>query len=75
MDVVDRCTEQNDFTEAALEAHLSSHQRRSGPSAYRCDECGDAIPEARRQAEPGTQHCVECKQYLEHLQKRGPQWI
>jgi len=71
MDVVDLCSEHNDFTEAALEAHLSGRQQRSGPSAYRCEECGDAIPEERRRAEPGTHHCALCKATLEHLQKRG----
>lgn len=71
MDVVDRATELNDFTDAAIEAHLAGRQRRSGPSAYRCEECGDAIPEARRQAEPGTQHCTDCKSYLERLNQRG----
>lgn len=70
MDVADLAND-NDFTEAALLAHNSGLQRRSGPSAYRCEECGDAIPEGRRQAEPGTEHCVECKTTLEHLAKRG----
>ncbi|TBV10244.1 TraR/DksA C4-type zinc finger protein [Stutzerimonas kirkiae] len=70
MDLAD-LAQDNDFTEAALEAYRSGLQRRSGVSAYRCDECGDAIPEARRQAEPGTAHCIECKTALEHLRKRG----
>ncbi len=61
----------NDFNEAALHAHQSGLQRRSGPSAYRCDECGDAIPEERRQAEPGTEHCVDCLTTIEQLKKRG----
>ncbi|MDH4869829.1 TraR/DksA C4-type zinc finger protein [Pseudomonas sp. BN515] len=70
MDVADLAQE-NDFTEAALAARESGLQRNSGPSAYRCEECGDAIPEARRQAVPGTEHCAECQTTLEHLQKRG----
>lgn len=70
MDVAD-LAQDNDFTEAALRAHQSGLQRRSGVSAYRCDECGDAIPEDRRQAEPGTEHCIECKTTLEQLHKRG----
>lgn len=41
------------------------------PSAFRCEECGDAIDERRRQAEPGTEHCTECKTTLEQLSKRG----
>lgn len=70
MDVAD-LAQDNDFTEAALRVHQSGLQRRSGVSAYRCEECGDAIPEDRRQAEPGTEHCIECKSALEHLSKRG----
>ncbi len=71
MDVAD-LAQQNDFIEAALAAHESGRLgRMSGPSAYRCDECGDAIPEARRQAVPGTEHCAQCQSALEHMQKRG----
>lgn len=70
MDVAD-LAQDNDFTEAALRAHQSGLQRRSGVSAYRCAECGDAIHEDRRQAEPGTEHCIECKNAFEQLQKRG----
>lgn len=30
-------------------------------SATECDECGEPIPEARRQAIPGVRLCVECQ--------------
>jgi phage/conjugal plasmid C-4 type zinc finger TraR family protein len=33
-----------------------------GPSATHCDECGEAIPEARRQALAGVRLCVPCQQ-------------
>jgi phage/conjugal plasmid C-4 type zinc finger TraR family protein len=33
-----------------------------GASAHWCIECGDPIPEARRQAVPGVQLCVEYQQ-------------
>nr|WP_262381369.1 TraR/DksA C4-type zinc finger protein [Pseudomonas sp. WS 5079] len=46
-------------------------QRRSGPSAYRCEACGDAIPEDRRQNEPGTEHCFDCTDALKHMNRRG----
>ena len=29
-------------------------------SATECDECGDAIPERRREAVPGVRLCIEC---------------
>ncbi|SAY50899.1 TraR/DksA family transcriptional regulator [Neisseria weaveri] len=35
-------------------------------SKYECDDCGDPIPEARRQAVPGCTRCVLCQAYFEH---------
>lgn len=32
-----------------------------GESARHCDECGDPIPEARRQAVSGVRLCVSCQ--------------
>ena len=32
-----------------------------GESAEWCDECGEAIPEARREALPGVRTCVACQ--------------
>jgi phage/conjugal plasmid C-4 type zinc finger TraR family protein len=32
-----------------------------GPSATHCDDCGDAIPEARRTAVAGVRLCVTCQ--------------
>ena len=67
MDVAEHATEEDDIDEAVLRVRNSGLQRRSGRSAYRCEECGDAIPEDRRQAEPGTEHCFDCIDALEHL--------
>ncbi|WP_312749334.1 DksA/TraR family C4-type zinc finger protein [Psychrobacter sanguinis] len=40
----------------------------SGESLEFCDECGERIPEVRRQALPGVEHCVRCQTELEaHL--------
>ncbi len=33
----------------------------AGPSAEFCEECGEPIPERRRQAVPGVQTCVQCQ--------------
>lgn len=33
----------------------------SGESAEDCDECGEPIPERRRQALPGVRTCVACQ--------------
>ena len=32
-----------------------------GPSAEYCDECGEPIPEKRREALPGVRTCVACQ--------------
>jgi len=36
-------------------------QLQSGPGLSHCEECGEAIPEARRQAVPGVRLCVACQ--------------
>ena len=33
-----------------------------GPSATHCEDCGAAIPEARRSALPGVRLCIACQQ-------------
>jgi phage/conjugal plasmid C-4 type zinc finger TraR family protein len=40
----------------------------SGPSLLRCEECDEAIPEARRQALPGVRLCVPCQQARDQAQ-------
>ncbi|NAZ18006.1 DksA/TraR family C4-type zinc finger protein [Paracoccus sp. M683] len=40
---------------------MRAQQRRGGNSAEFCVECDDPIPEARRQAVPGVQLCVDCQ--------------
>lgn len=32
-----------------------------GPSRTECEECGEAIPDARRKAIPGVRLCVSCQ--------------
>lgn len=41
-----------------------------GESAKECLECGEPIPEDRRQAMPGCRFCVDCQERLE-LRQRG----
>lgn len=51
--------------EAAIQKHRID---RNAVSATHCDECGDAIEEARRRAVPGCQMCASCQADAE---KRG----
>jgi phage/conjugal plasmid C-4 type zinc finger TraR family protein len=39
------------------------------PSLSNCEECGDEIPEGRRQAVPGVQHCVYCAEMYERIKR------
>ena len=34
----------------------------AGPSLTHCEECGEAIPEPRREALPGVRLCVACQE-------------
>lgn len=39
-----------------------------GESLTNCEECGAAIPEARRRAIPGVRCCVRCQEELDKAQ-------
>ena len=36
-----------------------------GESLTHCEECGEAIPEGRREAVPGVRACVQCQAELD----------
>lgn len=40
----------------------------TGESAEFCEECGEAVAEARRVAIPGVQYCVTCQSKLEETE-------
>ncbi|EDW2057064.1 conjugal transfer protein TraR [Salmonella enterica subsp. enterica] len=42
---------------------------RKGIPVYRCEACGNPIPEARRKIFPGVTLCVECQAYQEKQRK------
>lgn len=43
----------------------------SGESSTHCEECGVAVPDARRKAIPGVRLCVGCQAELEKGQKKA----
>lgn len=45
-------------------ARARRHLKR-GESATCCDECGEPIPEARRNALPGVRLCIQCQAVLD----------
>ena len=48
---------------------LAKSRLPDGESLTHCEECGVAIPEARRRAIPGVRYCVRCQSELEKKQK------
>lgn len=42
-------------------------QPAAGDSALDCAMCGEPIPQARREAQLGTQTCIECQRDIERL--------
>ncbi len=55
----------NEQIEASVADELARLKASRGPaaraSAEECAECGEPIPEKRRQAMPGVQLCIECQ--------------
>ena len=47
-------------TQEALE-RVRLRSRGTGESLRDCADCGEPIPEARRQAQPGVRLCIECQ--------------
>lgn len=66
-DEIDRA---NDTAEFQLQVALA---HRPQPHAHRsfafCDLCGNPIPEARQQAVPGVETCIDCQRDEEFREK------
>lgn len=56
-----------DQIDASLEDEVNRARSRlpQGESASECDDCGTAIPEARRKAVPGVRLCVSCQEAVD----------
>ncbi|TDK28369.1 DksA/TraR family C4-type zinc finger protein [Luteimonas aestuarii] len=46
-------------------------QLAQGPGLTHCEECGAAIPEARRKAVPGVRLCIACQEAEEREEESG----
>lgn len=65
MDIADRASDREMADrEFALAARRAA--RPVGHSTSHCLECGETIPEGRREAVPGVTLCVECQTIQEH---------
>jgi phage/conjugal plasmid C-4 type zinc finger TraR family protein len=56
-----------DQIDASVEDAVNRARSRlpSGPGLRECEECGAAIPEARRKVMPGVRLCVSCQEALD----------
>lgn len=50
---------------------LAKSRLPDGESLTHCEECGEAIPEARRRALPGVRLCILCQSEIEKGQKKA----
>lgn len=59
-----------ELIELTLEGSLASRLQATAPvHATECDECGEPIPLARRQAAPWATTCIECQGIREQQAK------
>ncbi len=62
MDIIDDAARtETQFQQMALARQLSGQKSRPAQSARYCLGCDAEIPQARREAAPGCQYCVQCQ--------------
>lgn len=64
-DHIDRACELEEMQRAHALARQADRAEQNYPSAFECEECGEPIPEARRQAVPGCRLCIDCQREQE----------
>lgn len=65
---MDECDLANDYALRDQAEALAKHRRKRTPGAIsrmQCIECGEDIPDKRRQAVPGCTRCVRCESEFE----------
>jgi len=65
MDLFDRATQFEEQQRELALAQVLRRVRAAGESLTHCIDCGVDIAEARRQAVPGCQRCVDCQAIFE----------
>jgi len=63
-DIGDLAAEREEGFRAAALAAVRNRPKTAGASAYFCHSCGERIPDARREAVPGTNVCGFCARQL-----------
>ena len=64
-DEVDTANDQQARLLSAAIQHVAGAACGRGESLVECLECGEVIPENRRVAVPGCEHCITCAEWLE----------
>lgn len=63
---------QDQIDDTVTDAVLIARARMpSGPGETHCIECGEPIPERRRQALPGVRTCVACQSVRDSIPRTG----
>lgn len=72
MDDIDRACEREELDRAAALAAARGHYAANWhtASAAECAGCGCQIPDARREAVPGVQLCVDCQTQAERIARQ-----
>lgn len=60
---------ESSISDAIAQAKQQLNLNPNGVSAEFCEECGEPIPEARRNALAGVRYCIKCQQALDEQQK------
>ena len=64
-DFIDRACDLEEMQRAHALARQADRAAQNYPSAFECEECGEPIPEARRQAA----RCIDCQREQEKYGK------
>lgn len=71
IEMADEADIANDYVERQLQSTLNNRVKYQGiESALYCEDCGDRIPDARREAVPGCQSCRDCAEINEMANSR-----
>lgn len=71
-DIFDRASEQEQWLRDQALAVAREHEK-STVVSYGCHDCGEALSEARRNAQPHCTRCVECQtDYENKVKTRKP---
>ncbi len=70
-DEADTANEYAEQARAMAIRNIAGHMRRAAEALENCAECGDPIPQGRREAMPGCEYCVECQGWVD---KHGSFW-